>query len=598
MPVLGAIVGVLAGVLAAAQILDRGVHAPNVLRMRERVARAQILRHDADRERLGRARVQHACRARPRRPAAPAARREARARRRGDAAREQGHAVRAGAVDRLRHGARDGEGEPRAQRLRRPLPLDAVLVRAQRRRWSSSVPARGCACGARRPYGSSSRAAGRAQVVPDVSGSRRRGCEAGARGEAPALRDRLPAHRRRRSPDQVLAQKPAAGRDGLRGHARLDRRRAEGALDEGLRRSPGRMRTRAFRSPFRRSGASATGSTGATSSVRTTELAWTRDGDLFSDGSFVADTDRCDAGARRVRRRRDVPPERAPVLVRRRRGTSRSTRCSKAASGAHADVVDAKRRMRPASIAACSSDSFVSARSANRNGPRSSRRRSSRASRSGTSIRRRVQTVLLRPGRGSSSASLLPIRATRRGGAEPARVVLGCAQALERPLRRLRVELFPRPLDDDDRAAAREHVGHPFDHVRGLGHVMERGAGDDGVDFARELGVLELRSHVTRLVGRLRVDAERVVPLVTEERNEPAARPAAEVDHACGRSRQMLANPRPDCVEPLVAGGQSQRPFKRSAPCRSFSASSRCASLSSPTTSAASSRSRTSRSVG
>ena len=42
-PVLGAIAGVLAGVFAAAQILDRGVHAPNVLRMRERVARAQIL---------------------------------------------------------------------------------------------------------------------------------------------------------------------------------------------------------------------------------------------------------------------------------------------------------------------------------------------------------------------------------------------------------------------------------------------------------------------------------------------------------------------------------------------------------------------------
>jgi serine/threonine-protein kinase len=42
-PVLGALGGVLAGVFAAAQILNGGVHAPNVLRMREGVARAQIL---------------------------------------------------------------------------------------------------------------------------------------------------------------------------------------------------------------------------------------------------------------------------------------------------------------------------------------------------------------------------------------------------------------------------------------------------------------------------------------------------------------------------------------------------------------------------
>src|SRR4051812_1689611 len=40
-PALGAIVGVVAGVFAAAQFLDRGIHAPNVIRMREQLARAQ-----------------------------------------------------------------------------------------------------------------------------------------------------------------------------------------------------------------------------------------------------------------------------------------------------------------------------------------------------------------------------------------------------------------------------------------------------------------------------------------------------------------------------------------------------------------------------
>jgi beta-lactam-binding protein with PASTA domain len=285
-PVLGAIVGVLAGVFAAAQILDRGVHAPNVLRMRERVAREQIL-HTMPTASVSVVRVYstrvapgRVVRQRPRPDAklqrgvevtllvskgtpfaqvpsiasgtAPEAA-KANLERSGFAARYRwtpSWYVRKGTVVELSPGA--------GMRVRRPATVRIVI--------SSGWPR---------------------QVVPDLSGF---DVEA-AKQELVAKHLRYGIVYRRTQTavaDQVLAQKPAAGATVYRGTriwlgvARRVRwkkvisQSGSGSFESVPFTVPVKWRIR-----YRLDGGDLFGAS--------TEFAWTRDGDLFSDDSFFAD---------------------------------------------------------------------------------------------------------------------------------------------------------------------------------------------------------------------------------------------------------------------------------------------------------------------
>jgi hypothetical protein len=64
----------------------------------------------------------------------------------------------------------------------------------------------------------------------------------------------------------------------------------------------------------------------------------------------------------------------------------------------------------------------------------------------------------------------------------------------------LLVELFPRPLHDDDRAAAHECAGDAVDHISWIGDVME-GGGGDRIDLRRKFGALELDPSVVPAGG-------------------------------------------------------------------------------------------------
>ncbi len=285
-PALGAIVGVLAGVFAAAQLLDRGVHAPNVLRMRERLAREQIL-HTMPTASVSVVRV-YSTRVAPGRVV--------RQRPRPDAKLQRGVEVtllvskgtpfaqvpsiasgtapetakanleRSGFAVRYRWTpswyVRKGtvvELSPRAgMRVRRPATVRIVI--------SSGWPR---------------------QVVPDLSGF---DVEAAKQElEAKHLRYGVVYRRSQTAvPNQVLSQKPAAGATVYRGTrvwigvARRVRwtkvlsQSGSGSFESVPFTVPGKWRIR-----YRLDGGDLFGSSA--------ELAWTRDGDLFSDDSFVAD---------------------------------------------------------------------------------------------------------------------------------------------------------------------------------------------------------------------------------------------------------------------------------------------------------------------
>lgn len=285
-PVLGAMMGVLAGVLAAAHILDRGVHAPNVLRMRERVARAQIL-HTMPTASVS---VVHVYSTRV------ASGRVVRQRPRPDAKLERGVEVTL-----LVSKGTPFTQVPSLASGTAPETAKAYLERsgfAVRYRWTPSWYVRkgtmvelspGAGKRVRRP------ATVRVvissgwprRVVPDISGL---DVEAAKQElEAKHLRYGI-VHRRSQTavPGQVLAQTPAAG----------------ATVYEGTRIWLGVARRVRWTKVFSQSG------TGSYESVPFTvpakwhiryrldggdlfgasaELAWTRDGDLFSDGSFVAD---------------------------------------------------------------------------------------------------------------------------------------------------------------------------------------------------------------------------------------------------------------------------------------------------------------------
>src|SRR5215211_2031779 len=286
-PVLGAIVGVCAGVFAAAHVLDRGIHAPNVIRMRETIARAQILHTMPTASvsvvhvystRVGRGRV---VRQRPR-PDAKLGRgvevtllvskgtpfaqvpsilpgtapetAKASVERSGFTARYRwtpSWYVRKGAVVELSPAA--------GARVRRPATVRVVV--------SSGWPR---------------------QVVPDLAGLDLESAKQEL--EAKQLRYGVVYHPSQTAvPDHVLAQKPAAGN----------------TVYEGTRVWLGAARRVHWTKVFSASGSDAYESVRFTVRGRWriryrldpgdysdpfAEVAWTRDGDLFSDGSFVADT--------------------------------------------------------------------------------------------------------------------------------------------------------------------------------------------------------------------------------------------------------------------------------------------------------------------
>jgi predicted Ser/Thr protein kinase len=286
-PVLGAIAGVCIGVFAAAHVLDRGVHAPNVVRMRETIARAQILRTMPTANvsvvrvystRVGRGRV---VRQRPR----------------PDAKLERGVEVT----------LLVSKGTPFAQVpsiLPGTAPETAKAYVEQsgftaRYRWTPSWYVRkggvvelSPAGGARVRRPATVRIVVSSgwprRVVPDLSGLDL--ASAKQELEAKHLRYGIVYHRSQTAvPDQVLAQKPAAGR----------------TVYEGTRIWLGAARKVHWTKVFSATGSDAYQSVPFTVRGRWriryrldpgddsdpfADIAWTRDGGLFSDGSFVADT--------------------------------------------------------------------------------------------------------------------------------------------------------------------------------------------------------------------------------------------------------------------------------------------------------------------
>jgi hypothetical protein len=80
--------------------------------------------------------------------------------------------------------------------------------------------------------------------------------------------------------------------------------------------------------------------------------------------------------------------------------------------------------------------------------------------------------------------------------------LLVVAEALEAPSCGSLIELFPRPLDDDERAAAAQRAREPVDHLAGIVHVMKRGRRDRGVESLWKLDLFELDAVVVSGVRR------------------------------------------------------------------------------------------------
>jgi beta-lactam-binding protein with PASTA domain len=286
-PVLGAIVGLCAGAFAAAHVLDRGMHTPNVVRMREGLARARIL-HTMPTASVSVVRVYSTRVARGR---------VVRQRPRPDAKLERGVEVT----------LLVSKGTPFAQvpsilSGTAPETAKAYLERSGftvRYRWTPSWYVRkgtmvelNPAAGMRVRRPATVRVVVSSgwprRVVPDLAGVDLESAKQEL--EAKHLRYGIVYHRSQTAaPGQVLAQKPAAGNtvyEGTRvwlGAARRVRWKKVLSLSgsDAYESEPftvqGKWRIRYRLDPGEDSDPSA-------------EFAWTRDGDLFSDGSFVADT--------------------------------------------------------------------------------------------------------------------------------------------------------------------------------------------------------------------------------------------------------------------------------------------------------------------
>jgi hypothetical protein len=103
------------------------------------------------------------------------------------------------------------------------------------------------------------------------------------------------------------------------------------------------------------------------------------------------------------------------------------------------------------------------------------------------------------------------------------------------PVLRRIVDPVPRELvHENERCELRE----PVEALAERTNVMEHPAGDCRVELAVEL--LELDPTETRALGRLRIDADRVVAGAGKQLDEAALAAAADLEHASRGRRQML----------------------------------------------------------
>ena len=105
-------------------------------------------------------------------------------------------------------------------------------------------------------------------------------------------------------------------------------------------------------------------------------------------------------------------------------------------------------------------------------------------------------------------------------------------EAVEAPVGGRPVERLPVPLDDDHPAAGRQRTAHRIGYVTGILDVVQGRRGDDRGRLRRPLlETLELDPAILGALGRLRVDAERLVAVGEEHRHVAADGAAAELDH-------------------------------------------------------------------
>src|SRR5262249_20992145 len=114
------------------------------------------------------------------------------------------------------------------------------------------------------------------------------------------------------------------------------------------------------------------------------------------------------------------------------------------------------------------------------------------------------------------------------------------------------------------------------DHLGRLGDMMERRGGNHSIELIRQGGTLELGALVMRTRGRLRVDADRFIPVRAQTWHETAFRTAAQVDDPRRRRRQPTAYERPCSRDPSLSGSDLVilgRAFSTNTSCRRWRAS-------------------------
>lgn len=97
------------------------------------------------------------------------------------------------------------------------------------------------------------------------------------------------------------------------------------------------------------------------------------------------------------------------------------------------------------------------------------------------------------------------------------------------PLRRRLIEALRDPLDDYEGAAGSEHVANVVKYGAGIRDVVERKAGDDGIQRGIGHILLEGDPPVRRPVRRLGIDTQGVVAGVKKGLEVAASLPATEL---------------------------------------------------------------------
>ena len=117
------------------------------------------------------------------------------------------------------------------------------------------------------------------------------------------------------------------------------------------------------------------------------------------------------------------------------------------------------------------------------------------------------------------------------------------------------IEALRDPLDDYEGAAGSEQFANVVKHRGGICDVVERKAGDDGIQRGIWHVVPEGDPPVSRSSRRFGIDAQGVVAGVKKGRDMAAGFPAAELDDPGRWFGQVLADERPGCGEPDLIGG-------------------------------------------